>query len=75
MSEYDALLAHPQTHRILLYPHKAAALERNLKRSGATEFSHYIAAGIHSVYGYLEQTVDKLPRTGLDCHRFYNAKC
>jgi len=64
MSEYDALLAHPQTHRILLYPHKAAALERNLKRSGATEFSHYIAAGIHSVYGYLETTMDELREQG-----------
>ena len=64
MAEYDALLAHSQTHRILLYPHKAAALERNLKRSGATEFSHYIADGIHAVYGYLETAIDELRDQG-----------
>jgi regulator of PEP synthase PpsR (kinase-PPPase family) len=54
----------PQTHRVLLYPTEEAALERNLKRSGVSEFSQYISGGIRAVYGFLQAAVDGLMKQG-----------
>jgi len=62
--EYHRLFQHPNIHKILLYPSRQAAEERNQKRSGSGEGSEYIATGIRAVYEHLQMEIPNLKRQG-----------
>lgn len=62
--EYSRLVKEPYAHRILLFPSRQAAEERNRKRAGSAEGSEYIADGIRAVYESLEMELDHLEQQG-----------
>jgi chloramphenicol 3-O-phosphotransferase len=64
LAEYQELIVTERVLTILLYPSFATAQERNIKRSGNSNFSEYIARGIDAVYGHLESSVDVLRAKG-----------
>jgi predicted kinase len=64
LEEYRELIAAERVFTILLYPRFATALERNIKRSGHSDHSEYIARGIEAVYGHLELSLDNLRQKG-----------
>jgi predicted kinase len=63
-SDYQALLSHPQLHRILLYPAQDEAHQRNLQRSGESPARAYIDEGIQIVYQQLKPMLPQLAQEG-----------
>jgi predicted kinase len=65
-SDYQALLDHMQAtiHRIVLYPTREAAHQRNLRRSGDSPARPYIDEGIRIVYQQLTPALAQLEQDG-----------
>ncbi|PKN87462.1 MAG: hypothetical protein CVU46_04220 [Chloroflexi bacterium HGW-Chloroflexi-8] len=64
LADYDPLIKHPFTYKILLHPGQKIAHERNLARSGTSPARDYIDEGIRIVYDQLQNEVPKLSREG-----------
>jgi len=64
LQEYQRLWQDRQVQRVLLYPERKTALERNFQRSGTGESNEYIAGGVHLVYSHLETVVANLEKDG-----------
>ena len=63
-SDYQALLNHPNVHKIVLYPGQSEAHRRNLQRSGSSPARAYIDEGVRTVYQQLNAAVPQLAREG-----------
>ena len=59
-SDYEALLAHPDLHKIVLFPDQEAAHRRNLQRSGETPARAYIDEGVRTVYRHFSASVPQI---------------
>ena len=62
--EYRSLFREPDVHKVLLFPSRGVAEERNLKRAGPGETSEYLAGGIRAVYEHLAAEAAELERGG-----------
>jgi len=63
-SDYQALLGHPDLHKIILFPDQDAAHRRNLQRSGETPARAYIDEGVRTVYRQFSASVPRLAQEG-----------
>ncbi len=64
LAEYTPLFSHPQACRVLLYPSRDAARDRNRQRSGPGVAADYIDDGIRLVYEHLDAVVGNLAAQG-----------
>jgi len=63
-SDYQALINHPDVHKIILYPGQGEAHRRNLQRSGDSPARAYIDEGVQIVYQQLSAALPQLAQEG-----------
>ena len=64
LTEYRLLFQHPDVRKVLLFPSRQTAEERNKKRSATGDASEYIADGIRAVYEHLKEDAIRLELEG-----------